>query len=180
MKFLKKLFDEKFVGETGAEEDVKAELVKEDAESEDSVMKAEEAENKEAISDIEKPVGEYSLMEISGLCGESDVSTFVSDILSEEFSVFADGRDGTLSEKHDAFVKFKALMKNGDVMETVTEENFGNTREHSGFSGTSFKDYSSGLTARQMKIARDAGMSYREYSELLEGVPSKKRNKNLI
>ena len=30
-----------------------------------------------------------------------------------------------------------AYKKNGDVMETVTEENFGNTREHSGFSGTS-------------------------------------------
>ena len=49
-------------------------------------------------------------------------------------------------------------------------------REYSMFSGgTAVPDYGVTLTARQMELVRESGMSYREYAALLASVPSKRR-----
>ena len=99
--------------------------------------------------------------------------TAVEKMLSGEgFERFAKGRNGDIREIFDDYYDFMSVMSQESVKNT---EN-GNHSElcstgFSSFSGAS--DAGANLTKQQMDIAKSAGMSYREYQNLLESIPKR-------
>lgn len=96
--------------------------------------------------------------------------TAVEKLLSGDlFERFAKGRSGSVEEIFDDYYSF-VTAANPDV-QTSSEDS------ESGFSSTAFSsqsgavNYGSNLTKQQMDIAKSAGMSYREYQNLLESIP---------
>ena len=129
-----------------------------------------------------------SLYALAGQFPEQDVAR---DVTSKAFRLFAAGKHADVAQIYEDFLAFRqasaqenlpsAAVPNG---EGVSEESVlpngavpsGITREYSTFSGgTAVPDYGVTLTARQMELARESGMSYREYAALLASVPSKRR-----
>lgn len=139
---------------------------------------AEESfEAEKEMSDEEKQLCDYTLKEIMEIKDKLGNDEVLCDILSEEFDVFSQSRNGSLAEKYEAFAKLKTLMKpkaENKKEETVTESE---GRLHSGFCGGGRKDVSTGLTKRQMDMARSAGMSFKEYEELLVSAPTGRKNR---
>ena len=87
------------------------------------------------------------------------------------FERFAKGRSGSMEEIFDDFYSFmEDFSGNGG---NVSDE------DHSALSSTAFSSHSGAsdsgakLTKQQMEIAKGAGMSYREYADLLESIPKK-------
>ena len=65
----------------------------------------------------------------------------------------------------------KQFPKNEQPAREISGQETG-TRAHSGFDTyASGRNVMCGLTKRQMEIARENGMSYREYEELLDSLP---------
>ncbi len=156
----------------------------------------EEAQAKDAASDCpftpEEPVSGGDNVENDGNGGvkesETDGGDFVSTLVylksvypeknlekllsGDLFERFAKGKSGSVKEILCDFFSFAdALSEKNEV-----EEN----RAHSNIGSTAFSSESgapadfSGLTPRQMEIAKNAGMSYREYAHLLESIPKNK------
>ena len=153
----------------------------EDNTAEDNAVEKRIPENVDSEDQNEKVLYDYTLGEIKELKERFGDNDILLNVMSEEFSVFAEGRSGSLEEKYEAFLKLKNIMCK-DGFDTASKEDETvlsgqQPRLHSGFSGTSARDASSGLTKRQMDMARSAGMSFREYEELLESVPAKMKNK---
>ena len=129
---------------------------------------------KENVSDAkasETAENTADVLKITESTGNGDV---LKDILSEEFEIFSEGRNDGLAERYEAFARLKASML---PKEPARGETGQERRLHSGFAEGGFKDVSCGLTKRQMEMARDAGMSFREYEELLNMAPAVKRNR---
>ena len=155
-------------------------------EEKDNMMSSFEVENETPAEKVtagekggtdDKPVSDYTLKEIAEMKDNFDGDDMLYDILSEEFAVFSQSRSGSLAEKYEAFAKLKALMKpktENKREETVAEKE---SRLHSGFSGGGYRDVSTGLTKRQMDMARSAGMSFKEYEELLISAPAGRKNR---
>lgn len=138
--------------------------------AEEDVKEVSEVENKEEV----KNLYDYTLAEVlkvKEIAGDKDV---LKDILSEEFEIFSEGRSDGLIERYEAFSRLKASML---PKESARGETGQERRLHSGFAEGGFKDTSSGLTRRQMEMAKSAGMSFREYEELLSAAPAVKRNR---
>ena len=102
------------------------------------------------------------------------------DVSSKAFRLFADGRDGDMKHIYQAYLKLREAFgasENGakaqmraETFEEAADD--GLSRFYSSFSGgLPVSDYGETLTARQMLMARQSGMSYREYAELLHSVP---------
>lgn len=104
------------------------------------------------------------------------------DVSSKAFRLFADGRDGDMKSLYQAYLALReafGVSENGAKAHTRSEmfedepaDDGGLSRFYSSFSGgLPVSDYAETLTARQMLMARQSGMSYREYAELLHSVP---------
>lgn len=93
----------------------------------------------------------------------------VEKLLSgNEFLYFAKGRSGRMDEVFDDYYNFLNCRGGAEERELPGE-----------LYSTAFSSYSgadtvrTSLTKQQMEIAKGAGMSYREYSELLESIPKR-------
>lgn len=109
------------------------------------------------------------------------------DISSKAFRLFAAGKSGEITAIYEEYIAFQEACDfspreksptasvdeaypNDGAQDSEAKEAY--SRSYSSFSGGMPPvDYGEALTARQMLIARQSGMSYREYAELLHSVP---------
>ncbi len=144
----------------------------EGAETEDSA----ETEETEEVSGFEN-CRVKDLYELSEQFPQENV---MQDIASESFRIFAKGRTEAPEQIYSEYLNLrrsfeKAMSDTSPARGITGQEKI--TRAYSGFDGAGIhRNPSSGLTKRQMQIARESGMSFREYAELLESVP---RGRNL-
>lgn len=118
---------------------------------------------------------------------ENDVAR---DVTSKAFRLFAAGKSGDITSVYKEYLAFRKAAAAEQIRKEVQSPSAPETsedeqkcdvtktasRSFSGFpGGTPPADYGAALTARQMLIARQSGMSYREYAELLHSVPHGKR-----
>lgn len=163
------------------------------SEQENNTGYAQCAENKQAGACAEKEqnaasvavgqsMGEASvsisdLFELKQRCPNADVGKIFTD---RAFFEFSKGRGGSLCERYLDYLGFMSLVSGGDDVRN-------DRSDYSGAASTAFSsdgkaysyDYSERLTRRQMDIAKNAGMSYREYGELLDSIPSKNSFNNI-
>ena len=138
------------------------------------------------------------LYELKERFPENDVA---HDVTSKEFELFAKGKSADISEIYKDFLCFKAQYSDNNTRfpsNTVqgsepvlsrkdipasdknSYEFDGTSRGYSGFSGGApLSDYSKMLTKRQMDIAKQSGMSYREYANLLQSIPQNPLSKGI-
>ena len=138
------------------------------------------------------------LYELKERFPENDVA---HDVTSKEFELFAKGKSADISEIYKDFLCFKAQYSDnntgfpsntvrasepefshkGNLTSDKSSYEFdGTSRGYSGFSGGSpLADYSKMLTKRQMDIAKQSGMSYREYANLLQSIPQNPLSKGI-
>ena len=154
-------------------DDEKPEASEEDTPKE--TIAQEVAEKEEDKTD--KPLSEYTVKELSVIKDKIGGDEVMAELLSEGFSVFAEERGGSLEEKYEAFARLKALMKPKEAKKDEAVSSEAQGRLHSGFSGGAYRDVSTGLTKRQMDMAKSAGMSFKEYEELLVSAPSGRKNR---
>lgn len=118
---------------------------------------------------------------------ENDVAR---DVTSKAFRLFAAGKSGDITSVYEEYLAFRKAAAAEQIRKEVQSPSAPETsedeqkcdvtktasRSFSGFpGGTPPVDYGAALTARQMLIARQSGMSYREYAGLLHSVPHGKR-----
>lgn len=138
------------------------------------------------------------LYELKERFPENDVA---HDVTSKEFELFAKGKSTDISEIYKDFLCFKAQYSDnntgfpsntvrasepefshkGNLTSDKSSYEFdGTSRGYSGFSGGApLADYSKMLTKRQMDIAKQSGMSYREYANLLQSIPQNPLSKGI-
>ena len=138
------------------------------------------------------------LYELKERFPENDVA---HDVTSKEFELFAKGKSADISEIYKDFLCFKAqysdnntgfpsntvqgsepVLSRKDIpaSDKSSYEFDGTSRGYSGFSGGApLADYSKMLTKRQMDIAKQSGMSYREYANLLQSIPQNPLSKGI-
>lgn len=138
------------------------------------------------------------LYELKERFPENDVA---HDVTSKEFELFAKGKSTDISEIYKDFLCFKAQYSDnntgfpsntvrasepefshkGNLTSDKSSYEFdGTSRGYSGFSGGApLADYSKMLTKRQMDIAKQSGMSYREYANLLQSIPKNPLSKGI-
>lgn len=138
------------------------------------------------------------LYELKERFPENDVA---HDVTSKEFELFAKGKSADISEIYKDFLCFKAQYSDnntgfpsntvrasepefshkGNLTSDKSSYEFdGTSRGYSGFSGGApLSDYSKMLTKRQMDIAKQSGMSYREYANLLQSIPQNPLSKGI-
>lgn len=142
--------------------------------------------NEEKKENKEEPLQQENKDDAEKKAKEKDsyfeVAEFINNFSQEEFRrilsdkvflSFCMGRKGTLSENYLAY--YDLLRKLAQNEEARKSKSAQNALRSTGFSGDNSgfaNDYSSLLTKRQMEIARDSGMSYREYAELLGQIPT--------
>ena len=128
-----------------------------------------------------------ALYALADRCPENDVAR---DVTSKAFRLFAAGKSGDITSVYEEYLAFRKAAAAEQIRKEVQSPSAPKTsedeqkcdvtktasRSFSGFpGGTPPVDYGAALTARQMLIARQSGMSYREYAELLHSVPHGKR-----
>lgn len=106
--------------------------------------------------------------------GENELKNAMHD---RAFTAFSAGKEGSLTSLYQSYLDFlSALTESRDARKyRAAEASLAST----GFSGRASGevDYGSLLTENQKKLAKGAGMSYRQYSELLSQIPTKKLKK---
>ena len=122
-----------------------------------------EANEAESNGEGKEPSKEEGAQEAEVL-PETDAETFARTLANPMFAVFARGRS---TDINTAVRDFLSMMEAGRSL--LNEEALMRMTPHSGFSGAQ----SIALTEAQRKIARDAGMSYREYYEHIRTLPEK-------
>ena len=131
----------------------------------DETEKTEYAE--EENSDVtenetaEEPAEE--MPEEGGEGEEISAEAFAKTLANPMFALFARGRSGGIEE---AVRDFEKMLMAG--RSTLTEEEI--MKMTPGACGSYLGN---ALSERQRKIARDAGMSYREYYEIIRTIPTK-------
>jgi len=103
---------------------------------------------------------------------ECDIGELLCD---EAFEKFAQGKRGTAEKIYGEYLTFMTVLngKNESIERRMFAENASTSFSASDKAYSS--DGSEGLTKRQMEIARESGMSYREYSSLLSDIPKKRK-----
>ena len=97
---------------------------------------------------------------------EIDSQVFAATLSNPMFAVFARGRN---TDINTAVRDFLFMLKEG--RDLIREEAILRMTPHAGFAGAD----GIALTERQRKIARDAGMSYREYYDIIRAIPEKNK-----
>ncbi len=148
------------------------------AESENDTQITRADEEKETLGNTE--FGKMTVSELLDFAYQYGNGEVLKDISEKSFELFARNRKGSAKEVYDAYLDFKKSFapKNEAKTEIMPEnyetqpENY-DERELSGFSSGAVSSFPVNLSKRQMDIARENGMSFREYSELLESIPHK-------
>lgn len=106
--------------------------------------------------------------------GENELKAAMND---KAFTAFSAGKEGSLSSLYEGYLDFlSALSESRDARKyRAAEASLASTGFSKRASGE--VDYGSLLTENQKKLAKGAGMSYRQYSELLSQIPTKKLKK---
>ena len=101
---------------------------------------------------------------------------------SNLFGSFAKGRNQSLMEICEDFCSFLSLLDTEKVKDDdESDMGYDGANRNSSMLSTAFSshsatsDISGGLTKQQMEIAKSAGLSYREYSQLLSSIPKSHR-----
>lgn len=146
---------------------IEASATKEEApevNSKEAAVTEQEAENEAQTSApeiAEEPDGEAGdgeeLPEISA-------ESFAKTLSNPMFAFFARGRSGSVEETVREFEKMITAGKQSLTEEMLMKMTPGAVESAGG---------GSALSERQRKIARDAGMSYREYYEIIRSIPTK-------
>ena len=97
-------------------------------------------------------------------CEEINAESFAKTLANPMFAVFARGRSGSVDEIVRDFEKMLLAGKDGISEEMLMKMTPGAFERAGG---------GAALSERQRRIARDAGMSYREYYEIIRTIPSK-------
>ena len=125
-------------------------------------------ENAECAEEPAEETGEEAPEE-AGEAAEEDggeeisADAFAKTLANPMFALFARGRSGSIEE---AVRDFEKMISAG--RSTLTEDELMKmTPGAVGFAG------GNALTERQRRIAREAGMSYREYYEVIRTIPTK-------
>lgn len=124
----------------------------------------------------ERSMWDYTIKEISALSEKNGCEDIREHIFTEGFMAFSKGRGGNLEENYRAYKNFTEAFqksKGADIHSDDETDAVKGKRLHSGFYASSYRDHTEGLTSRQMELAREAGMSFREYEELLSSAPRK-------
>ena len=128
---------------------------------------AQERDAQENAECAEEPAEEAG--EEAGEAAEEDggeeisADAFAKTLANPMFALFARGRSGSIEE---AVRDFEKMISAG--RSTLTEDELMKmTPGAVGFAG------GNALTERQRRIAREAGMSYREYYEVIRTIPTK-------
>jgi hypothetical protein len=95
---------------------------------------------------------------------EISTESFAKTLANPMFAVFARGRSGGIEEAVRDFEKMLLLCRSALTEEELMKMTPG---AHGALGATA-------LSERQRRIARDAGMSYREYYEIIRSIPTKK------
>ena len=125
-----------------------------------------EEENVAAESEsTEKAGGEFTEETAEETAEHEEISTddFAKTLANPMFALFARGRSGGIEE---AVRDFEKMMAAGRSM--LTEEALMKMTPVAGGAGGA-----PGLSEHQRRIAREAGMSYREYYEIIRSIPTK-------
>lgn len=103
--------------------------------------------------------------------GEKHLKGVMND---SAFANFASGKTGSLTSLYASYLDFlSALSESDDARKyRAAEASLASTGFSKRASGD--VDYGSLLTESQKRLAKGAGMSYRQYSELLSQIPTKK------
>ena len=133
--------------ETSAETEVTAETEAQAEEGEETAAQAEEAAEGEGAEE-----------------SAPSAESFAKTLANPMFAVFARGRSGGIEEAVRDFEKMLSAGRGA-----LSEEELMKMTPGAGFAAGSVA-----LSERQRKIARDAGMSYREYYEIIRSIPTKK------
>ena len=146
--------ENEFIEEKAAEETESAEPAAE----ENAAPEGESAEEytDEAAEESAEEAAESGREEISA-------EAFAKTLANPMFAVFARGRSGGIEE---AVRDFEKMMAAGRRM--LTEEALMKMTPVAGGAGGA-----PGLSEHQRRIAREAGMSYREYYEIIRSIPTK-------
>ena len=143
----------------------------------EGILNAEE----EKESDFNAEFDKMTASELLSLAKSYENGEMLKDISTKSFAAFAKDRKGSIKEIYDAYVGFKREFLPEKYEKTAksdeNEEENGadlyDERELSGFASGVISDFPLNLSKRQMDIARENGMSFREYSELLGSIPQK-------
>ena len=146
------------------------EIILESAEekTEPAAQERDAQENAECAEEPAEETGEEAPEE-AGEAAEEDggeeisADAFAKTLANPMFALFARGRSGSIEE---AVRDFEKMISAG--RSTLTEDELMKmTPGAVGFAG------GNALTERQRRIAREAGMSYREYYEVIRTIPTK-------
>ena len=146
------------------------EILLENAEekTEPAAQERDAQENAECAEEPAEETGEEA-PEDAGEAAEEDggeeisADAFAKTLANPMFALFARGRSGSIEE---AVRDFEKMISAG--RSTLTEDELMKmTPGAVGFAG------GNALTERQRRIAREAGMSYREYYEVIRTIPTK-------
>ncbi|MBQ8448051.1 MAG: hypothetical protein IJX27_03855 [Clostridia bacterium] len=137
--------------------------IKEETAPEESAAKNEEEKNEgaEPMPDMENVNEERA--DAAEENAEISAESFAKTLANPMFAVFARGRSGGIEEAVRDFEKMLSAGKEGISEEMLLKMTPG-AFECAG---------DVALSERQRKIARQAGMSYREYYEIIRSIPTK-------
>ena len=138
--------------------------IKEETAPEESAAKNEEekSEGAEPMPDMENAHEERA--DAAEENAEISAESFAKTLANPMFAVFARGRSGGIEEAVRDFEKMIAAGRESLTEEMLMKMTPGAVECAGG---------GAALSERQRKIARDAGMSYREYYEIIRSIPTK-------
>lgn len=125
-----------------------------------------------AIEDDANGFETASIQTLFELCEEYPEQNVAKDILSPAFKIFADGRSGNAKDIYASYLKFLSATEEKPSFVSKPDP-----RTLSSYSDTAAQTTLPSLTRQQMDMARESGMSYREYAELLNSVPKTKSSR---
>lgn len=140
--------------------------IKEETAPEESAEKNEEekSEGAEPMPDMENVNEERAdAAEETAENTEISAESFAKTLANPMFAVFARGRSGGIEEAVRDFEKMLSAGREGISEEMLLKMTPGAFECAGGVA----------LSERQRKIARQAGMSYREYYEIIRSIPTK-------
>lgn len=137
--------------------------IKEETAPEESAAKNEEekSEGAEPMPDMENANEERA--DAAEENAEISAESFAKTLANPMFAVFARGRSGGIEEAVRDFEKMLSAGRGGISEEMLLKMTPGAFECAGGVA----------LSERQRKIARQAGMSYREYYEIIRSIPTK-------
>ncbi len=141
-----------------------------DAKEDTSVQQENEPAANQQLSDSTFVLTADMARAIKKAYPECDIGELLCD---GSFEAFSKGRSGSPEDIYGDYLTFLTVIER--KQEDIERRMYANTASTS-FSASdkaSFTDGSEGLTKRQMEIARQNGMSYREYAGLLSSIPNR-------